>query len=603
MRERADRSGRLDRVALYYLLFASLWILTSDWALGWLFPDDWRLGSLLKGLLFVLVTAGLLHLMIRQGSRRMQSYSRRARAVFAAASDGILVLDDEGTLQDWNDSASALLGLASAAESRKPVWTLLPGGTESTWQELRQAGEGERELEMLRPDGSVFPAVWRLRRARVGEAEMLVAFVEDLTARRALERQLVQAQKMESVGRLAAGVTHDLNNLLSVILGHAECLGDHLPPGHPGRPDLEGILNTAGRAALLSRQLLTFSRQPLFHREVRDIGALLKGLEPMLRGLVGENVSLEIRTPAEKSLTVVDPNRLEQVVINLAVNSRDAMPRGGRLLLEVTPRTLTAGDLTAEPGVKPGNFVQIRVADTGEGMDQQTLARIFDPFFTTKPPGTGTGLGLSMVYGLVQQFGGVVRVDSQPGQGTDFRVLLPRVSEPLESGGSEASASPAAPVRDLVILVVEDDPDLRDLGRRVLERAGHRVLLAGSAVEAFRVLDGSAERVDLLLTDIGLPGMDGNELARLFRVDHPRTPVLLMSAYAGAHRSGETWLASNTRMIEKPFKGGQLLEQVSLALVEAASAGQEESAPDREAGRHEQRNPGTPTPTTVESLR
>ena len=398
---------------------------------------------------------------------------------------------------------------------------------------------------------------------------------------------------MESVGRLAAGVTHDLNNLLSVILGYAECLEDHLPPGHPGRRDMEGILKAAGGAALLSRRLLSFSRQPRFHQEVCDIGGLVLALEGMLRGLLGENISLELRSPSEECLAAVDPNRLEQVVINLAVNSRDAMPGGGRLLVEVAPRTLAAGDLAAEPAIQPGDFVQVRVLDTGEGMDKKTLDRIFDPFFTTKPPGSGTGLGLSMVYGAVQQSGGVVRVESQPGQGTDFRVMLPRVSPKTGGEGEPERARRPASVRDRTVLVVEDDPDLRDLVRRVLERSGHRVLVAGSALEALRMGDGGSERIDLLLTDIGLPGIDGRELARLFQVDRPRTPVLLMSARVGMDRGSEAWTASDLPM----------REHVGRVLEGAWAAAGEESASDREAGCHEHQHPGTPTPSTLEPLR
>ncbi len=603
MQHGVDRSERLERIALQYFLIASLWILTSDYLLGWLFPQAWKLGSILKGLLFVSVTALMLHVLIWRGVQRMRAYHHRTRAVLAAASDAILVVDGAGRIQETNAAASVLFGLGPGAGTGRSVWELLPEGTPATWEDIGRVEPDQRELEMLRADGTPFPAIWRLRRSQVGQVEVQVAFIEDLTERRALERQLVQAQKMESVGRLAAGVTHDLNNLLSVILGYAECLEDHLPPGHPGRRDMEGILKAAGGAALLSRRLLTFSRQPRFHQEVCDIGELVSGLEGMLRGLVGENVALELRSPSGQCLAAVDPNRLEQVVINLAVNSRDAMPRGGRLLVEVTPRTLAAGDLAAEPGVQPGDFVQIRVSDTGEGMDRKTLERIFDPFFTTKPAGSGTGLGLSMVYGTVHQSGGVVRVESRPGQGTDFRVLLPRVARTPGVECDPARACPPATVPNRTVLVVEDDPDLRSLVARVLEKAGHRVLLAGSALEALRLGDGGSERIDLLLTDVGLPGIDGRELARLFLVDRPQTPVLLMSASVGMDRGDQAWTSSDPPMLEKPFTANELREHVGRVLEGARAVAGEESAPDREAGDHEHQHPATPTPSTLEPLR
>lgn len=568
MRDGLYGPDRLGRIALYYLVFASLWILSSDLLLSWTMPWALAWGGTVKGLLFVAVTAALLHLLIRNATRRERVHAERARAVVAAVSDGVLVLDPRGTICDFNDAAQRLLSLHPSETGLRSVWTLLPAGTEASWRALRDEVEGERELEMLRGDGSPFPASWRLRRTTVMGREMRVAFLEDLTAGKALERQLVQAQKMESVGRLAAGVTHDLNNLLTVVLGHAECLRDRMPAGDPGRTDVEAIQRTAERAAILSRQLLAFSRQQIVRREVLELNALILGMEPMLRGLAGENVALEIRTCPEACPTVADPNRLEQVVVNLAVNSRDAMPEGGRLVVGVSSRELEEGDLASDPGIHPGSFCEIRVSDTGEGMDEQTMTRIFDPFFTTKAPGEGTGLGLSMVYGIVQQFGGVVRVDSQPGRGTEFRVLLPKVAIPAGGAPAPSPAAAQPPGRTGSILLVEDDPDLRDLVRRLLERGGHQVLPAGSAPEAFRLLTDRPDGVDLLLTDIGLPGMDGSELARRFRSMHPATPVLLMSAYTGAHRSQGAEFPPDARMLQKPFTGTQLMQQVQEALEE-----------------------------------
>lgn len=398
---------------------------------------------------------------------------------------------------------------------------------------------------------------WRIvpERGPSGAVTSAVSIVRETTERQALAHQLQQSQKMEAVGRLAGGVAHDFNNILTSIQGHAALALEELEPIDPLRSDLEEIVRSAERASSLTRQLLAFSRRQIVRSRAVDVGKIVAGMENMLRRLIGENIALEVRVDGAVSPTIqADPSQIEQVVLNLAVNARDAMPEGGRLRIEV--------DTTGEPG-EPGT-VCLRVVDTGVGMDPDTMDRIFEPFYTTKEAGKGTGLGLSTVYGIVEQTGGMIEVESEPGGGTELEIRFPTVgSEPARPDTLEEDALAATEAGAATVLLVEDEDGVRALARRVLEREGHRVFTARSGVEALELAGEVDQELDLLLTDMVMPGMDGRELARRVQAMHPDCQVLLMSGYTEDTVIREQRLDLNTRFIGKPFTPRELIGHVA----------------------------------------
>ncbi|HYL20544.1 MAG TPA: ATP-binding protein, partial [Gemmatimonadales bacterium] len=388
----------------------------------------------------------------------------------------------------------------------------------------------------------------------------VVINARDVTERRSLERQLLQAQKMEAVGRLAGGVAHDFNNVLTAILGYAGLLLDGLPTLSPLRPDLEEIRKAADRAAGLTRQLLAFSRKQVLEMRALDLNELVADMDKLLRRLLGEDI--DVVTNLDRTLGAVraDAAQLEQVVVNLAVNSRDAMPEGGTLMIETRNADLDDSYAGEHVPVRPGRYVMLAVSDTGTGMSAETMSHVFEPFFTTKEAGKGTGLGLSTVYGIVKQSGGYVWCYSEPGHGTTFKVYLPRVDEPIARLPIRAVAGP--PHGSETVLVVEDEPGLRALTRRVLEKHGYTVLEARTADAASALVRDHAGPIHLLLADVVLPGASGRTLADELLARRADLKVLFMSGYtedAIVHRGV---LAANTAFIHKPFSAEALAAKV-----------------------------------------
>src|SRR6266550_6057633 len=376
--------------------------------------------------------------------------------------------------------------------------------------------------------------------------------------RRRLEQQLLASQRLEAVGRLAGGVAHDFNNVLTAVLGSTELLILDTPPGAAKREELDIIREAATRAQDLIRQLLAFSSRQALKPVVLDLNHLVKNVGKMLRRLIGENIQLVTEPAAELDSLCADPGQLEQVLVNLAVNARDAMPQGGRLTIATGNFQVAEGAAVAVP---PGHYVVLRVTDTGTGMDAATMERAFEPFFTTKPKGKGTGLGLATVYGIVRQSGGHVEVESAPGAGTTFRVYLPRVEAPLDAArGPSPVAAPAA--GNETILVAEDERLVRVLAQKVLERAGYRVVVAVGGADALALAERHAGPIHLLLTDVVMPEMNGRELARRLAALRPGLRVLYMSGYADEAVAQHGVLDPGTAFLQKPFTPEGLAKKV-----------------------------------------
>jgi two-component system, cell cycle sensor histidine kinase and response regulator CckA len=373
--------------------------------------------------------------------------------------------------------------------------------------------------------------------------------------------QLAQASKMEAVGHLAGGVAHDFNNLLMVIMGRADVVLRGLDSKHSMRPAIQEITRTAQRAADLTHQLLAFSRKQVLKPAVLDLNSVIANLTEMLRRLIGEDIDLVAVLDPVLGRAKADLGQIEQIVMNLAVNARDAMPHGGQLTLETANVELDAEYARMHVGVRPGSYVMLALSDTGVGMDSATQARIFEPFFTTKGPRKGTGLGLAMVYGIVKQSGGNIGVYSEPGQGTTFKIYLPKIDGPIDGG--PASAPPPSPSYGKeTVLVVEDEEGVRTLVRDILEQNGYTVLEASHGAQALETSEGHPGPIHLFLTDVVMPEMSGRELVQRLAILRPASKVLFMSGYtanAVVHRGA---LESETEFLQKPFTAATLTRKV-----------------------------------------
>jgi nitrogen-specific signal transduction histidine kinase/CheY-like chemotaxis protein len=393
-----------------------------------------------------------------------------------------------------------------------------------------------------------------MKDSRSGKITGAVEVLRDITETKNLEIQLRQSQKMEAIGTLAGGIAHDFNNLLTTIMGNSELALLNYRNDDPEREDLVEIKKAAQRAATLTSQLLAFSRKQVIQPKILDINDGLRDMENMLRRLIGEDIELCTVLEPELGKIHMDPGQIDQIVINLAVNARDAMPYGGKLTIETDNLNLDA-EYFKNHGVEyePGQYVMLAVSDTGIGMDGKTRSKIFDPFFTTKEKGKGTGLGLSTVYGIVKQNSGYVWVYSEPGRGSTFKIYLPRLEGYEESGIKE----PALP-EDLsgaeVVLLVEDDDMVRNLARKILQHNGYRVLEAQDPEEAIKISERHQESIDLMLTDVVMPGMNGNDLAKRLEPLRPEMKTIYMSGYTDRAIVKHQILEPQLHFLQKPFK-------------------------------------------------
>jgi PAS domain S-box-containing protein len=419
------------------------------------------------------------------------------------------------------------------------------------------------ELINRRKDGSLYTEEMNIApvRNQVGEITHFIATKQDVTEHKQLEQQLIQAQKMEAVGRLAGGVAHDFNNLLTIINGYAQLLIEPISPQDPRRGHLKEILMAGERAASLTRQLLAFSRRQVLEPRVLNLNSVLADVAKMLRRLIGEDVELVSTLKPDLGRVKVDPGQIEQVIMNLAVNARDAMPQGGKLFIETSNVEIDANYARRHSPMMPGKYVMVAVSDTGCGMDLETQAHAFEPFFTTKEKGHGTGLGLATVYGIVKQSGGFIWVYSAPGHGSTFKIYLPFIEEALPT--AEPAEAPAELAKGSeTVLVVEDERGVRSLVCEALASHGYKVLEAAGAASALEISERYTEPIHLLLTDVVMPQTGGKELAKGFSTLHPETKVLYMSGYTDDAIVRHGILEGGTSFLQKPFQPKALLLKI-----------------------------------------
>jgi two-component system cell cycle sensor histidine kinase/response regulator CckA len=496
----------------------------------------------------------------KRNEEALRRSEARYRSLVQSAVYGIYRSSLEGRFFDVNPALITMLGYDSAEE----VLALDPNSDVflDPSEQARVMGEFQRgarldnvEVRWKRKDDSAITVRLSGRVVNSPEetAEVVEVIAEDITERRVLENQFRQAQKMEAVGRLAGGVAHDFNNLLMVISGYTEVLLEHTRKSNPLYPKIEAIHQATDRATTLTRQLLAFSRKQLLELKVVDLNIIVEDMERLLRPLIGENIELQTQLGPDLGRTRADAGQIEQVIMNLVVNSKDAMPNGGKITIQSANASLNHDDLRREYSyIKPGDYVVLSVTDTGHGMDKETQLRIFEPFFTTKEKGKGTGLGLSTVYGIIKQSGGYVLVESELQRGTTFRIYLPRVEDALEPAGALGAASSQTGGSETVLLV-EDEESVRQLVRETLESKGYRVLEADNGEAALQIASAHPGQIDMLITDVVMPGMSGRELSAKLCASYPQTKVLYLSGYTEDAIAHEGVLGSGSAFLQKPF--------------------------------------------------
>jgi two-component system cell cycle sensor histidine kinase/response regulator CckA len=499
--------------------------------------------------------------------KRLGGLRDRLASVLDETPDLVAIVDAEGRIEFANPAVRAFFGLDGDA-TRIAAASLLgdsPATRELSGRAVPEALEkGRASADIELPDGRSLSVVLLVHRNRTGAVSHFSAIARDTTALRKLEEQFRQAQKMEAVGRLAGGIAHDFNNILSVILSYAELVLDDLPADQPSRSDLEEIKAGATRAAQLTQQLLAFSRRQVLRPRTIHPAAVVAAMEPMLRRLVGEHIEFAGVFGAPGVTIHADPTQLEQVLLNLVVNARDALPKGGKITLEIALVEFDEAYVATHAETRAGQYVMLGVSDDGVGMDAATQEKIFEPFFTTKGPGRGTGLGLSTVYGIVRQSGGTIWVYSEPGRGTTFKIYFPVVSgDPsVEPKRVVSRVGPAARA-GAHILLVEDDPAVRRVTAQLLERAGYVVSEAPGPTEALVM---GAEGIALLLTDVVMPKMTGRQLADVLTAKYPGLRVLYMSGYTENSVVHHGVLEPGIDLLSKPIVPGTLLAAVDVVL-------------------------------------
>jgi PAS domain S-box-containing protein len=492
--------------------------------------------------------------------------AEQTRFVLDAALDAVVLFEPNGQIIDWNRAAEALFGWPRADAIGKSVFDLLRSDSsralECALEDYRTAGNSglfNRLLEerLLARNGRALPVEMAIAPVRTASGVFISVFVRDTSDRKRLEEDLRASQRLEAVGKLAGGIAHDFNNLITAIVGYASSVQESLEPGTGPHDDTLEIRRAADRATTLVQQLLAFARKRIVQPRVIDCNDLVGRIDRMLRRLIGENIHLETHLDRRLWPVVADPGQLEQVLVNLALNARDAMPKGGRLTI-LTSNMVISSAISRRSALPPGNYAMISVADTGLGMDDQTLAHIFEPFFTTKQAGQGTGLGLATCYGIIKQAGGHIRVTSAPQRGTIFRIYLPQAEQPVEPVVERPELVTSGSPAQETILLVEDEHQVRRLVERTLKQQGYTLLTASNGAEAVRVSRDYAEQIQLLLTDVVMPEMGGREAAAAILHQRPDVKVIYMSGYSEELVRLQGGLTDSAAFIAKPFAPDEL---------------------------------------------
>ena len=500
---------------------------------------------------------------------------REARELFEADLTGNFVATVDGLLTDCNPAFARMLGYAGVAEAVAGGATVIFGG-DVNWRGFvgdvaRDRRVRQHEMALRGREGTpihVLVSASGFFDER-GQLATVRGQLYDLTAHKQLEEQLSQSQKMEAVGRLAGGIAHDFNNLLMVIGGQTGRLLEALPGGNELRRNAEAIAAAADRAAGLTQQLLAFSRRQVLSPRVLSLNTVVRSVHGMLERVIGEDISCRLSLSEEIESVKADPGRIEQALLNLAVNARDAMPGGGTLTISTSMVDLDDVYSRQHIGATPGRYVMLDVSDTGCGMDPQTRTRVFEPFFTTKEVGKGTGLGLSMVYGIVKQSGGYIWVYSELGLGTTFKIYLPATEAPAES--LLPRAAPSVPTGTETILLVEDEDGVRELLEEILTAQGYHVLAASRGVEALQISEFVDEDIQMLVTDVVMPHMSGHELAMRLRARRPAMRVLYLSGYTDEAIAHHGIVDVDAAFLQKPFTRVALATKVREVLAETRS--------------------------------
>jgi PAS domain S-box-containing protein len=542
----------------------------------------------------ILVTAAIRNISVRkEAEEHLAQMEGRYRGLLEAAPDAMVVVNGAGEIVLLNLQAEKQFGYHRDELVGQPVKNIIPEGFAERLiaDDLRSAADALAqqigtgiELVGRRKDGTEFPIEIMLSPLESADGILVTAAIRNISVRKEAESQLLQAQKLESIGRLAGGIAHDFNNMLFVIHGYAELLTDDLASTNRARLDpdsallsVNAISQAAERAATLTAQLLAFSRQQVISPSVLDLNAAIDGLEPMVRQLIGENMRLVVKLDHDAGYIRGDAGQLDQILVNLVVNARDAMPDGGTVTIETENVLVDEPYAIAHFDVRPGPYVLLSVTDTGVGMDRVTREHIFEPFFTTKELGKGTGLGLATTYGIVRQAGGHIWVYSEPGIGSSFKLHFPRVDAAVTTELPTIAATPA--VGAGTVLVVEDERVVRDMTTQLLTRSGYEVIAVAGGAEAMIRLVGLDEPIDVLITDVVMPNMSGIELAEWTMDRYPYVGVVLLSGYTAETLNLERVTARGATFVPKPVTSGQLLVAVQQARFAASQPDRADQSP------------------------
>src|SRR5271157_2299715 len=508
----------------------------------------------------------------RRTAEQLGEYRTRLASIIDTSEDAIYGKDLNGIITSWNKGAERIYGYTPEEIVGKHISVLAPGDrTDEIPEILRKIARGETvdHFESIRvaKNGRILNVSISVSPLQDAKGELIgaSAIARDITAQKKAEGQLHQSQKMEAIGRLAGGVAHDFNNILGIISACAEFLRDRIENAEPAQY-IDNIKKATERGSALTRQLLTFSRASSIQPRLLDLNERLRDVGKLLRPLMGDDVEILIVSKAPAAVVEADPGQLDQIVVNLAVNARDAMPRGGKFILETRSENFDEEFAEQHQNMAAGKYILLAVSDTGSGMDEATVARIFEPFFTTKGIGKGTGLGLATVFGIIKQSAGHIMVYSEPGHGTTFKIYLPSADHKIGLG-SEAEVETVSPKRHgTTILLVEDDETMRGLTRQLLQQHGYTVLEADDGKSALEWVESHPGTIDLLLTDVVMRRMSGPELAERLNSSHPTLKVVYMSGYTGELMAEREVLERGITLLEKPFSRAALLNTIHQTL-------------------------------------